>query len=183
MFLTADAPASRLNLVGGVRVQNGFATVPWVVDVPRIAVEGAQPRPGRPTLWGHGLLGDRFQLGALSALANLYDFVVGAVDMQGMSRDDLLHGGIVPVTHDVSNFHFIPQRLHQGFLNHFLLGRLMVDPVHGFNSHPAFRFGPDATGIIDTTEVYYSGGSQGGIFGLAIMSIAEDFRRGFLAVP
>jgi len=37
--------------------------------------------------------------------------------------------------------------------------------------------------VIDTTEVYYSGGSQGGIFGVAIMSIAEDFKRGFLAVP
>ena len=183
LFMTADAPASRLNLVGGVPAQNGFATVPYVVDVPRIAVNGGgTPQPGRPTLWGHGLLGTRFQLGALSQLANLYDFVVGAVDMQGMSNPDVVPA-ILPITQDVSKFHFIPERLHQGFLNHLLLGRLMVDPVHGFNSHPAFEFGPGATGIIDTTEAYYSGGSQGGIFGLAIMSIAEDFKRGFLAVP
>jgi hypothetical protein len=57
----------------------------------------------------------------------------------------------------------------------------MGDPIAGFDSHPAFR--PGGTPIIDTTEVYYSGGSQGGIFGVAIMSIAEDFKRGFLAVP
>jgi len=96
-----------------------------------------------------------------------------------MSQPDL--GAVLQVVQDFSLFHYIPERLHQGFLNHLLLGRLMVDPVHGFNSDPAFQF--NGTGIIDTTEVYYSGGSQGGIFGVAIMSIAEDFHRGFLAVP
>jgi len=55
--------------------------------------------------------------------------------------------------------------------------------VNGFNSHPAFQLGAGGAGVIDTTEVFYSGGSQGGIFGVAIMSIAEDFKRGFLAVP
>src|SRR6202007_1453517 len=89
--------------------------------------------------------------------------------------------GIVPLTQDASKFHFIPERLHQGFLNHLLLGRLMVDPTNGFNSDPAFQRA--GVGLIDTTEVYYSGGSQGGIFGLAIMAVAEDFKRAFLAVP
>jgi hypothetical protein len=181
LFMTADAPASRLNLVGGMPAQNGFATVPFVVDIPHVAVNvGGTPQPGRPTLWGHGLLGNRFQLGALSGVANLYDFVVGAVDMQGMSDADVVPA-IVPLINDLSLFHFIPERLHQGFLNHLLLGRLLVDPVHGFDSDPAFQQG--GVGLIDTTEVYYSGGSQGGIFGVAIMSIAEDFHRGFVAVP
>jgi hypothetical protein len=82
---------------------------------------------------------------------------------------------------ELSQFHFIPERLHQGFLNHLLLGRLFGDGVNGFNSDPAFQFG--GVPLVDTTEVYYSGGSQGGIFGVAIMSIAEDFKRGFVAVP
>lgn len=181
LFMTADAPASRLNLIGGVPKQNGHATVPYVVDVPRVTVNvGGAPQPGRPTLWGHGLVGDRFQLGTLSLLGQTYDFVIGAVDMQGMSSADVVPG-IFPLTQDASFFHYIPERLHQGFLNHLLLGRLMVDPVNGFNSHPAFQRA--GVGLIDTTEVYYSGGSQGGIFGLAIMAIAEDFKRGFLAVP
>ncbi len=182
LFMTGDHAGVRINLVGGVPAQNGYANVPYVVDIPRLAYNGGgTPLPGRPTLWGHGLLGNRFQLGALSQLANGYDFVIGAVDMQGMSQGDL--SAIFQVVQDFSLFHYIPERLHQGFLNHLLLGRLMVDPVNGFNSNPAFQFGPGATGIIDTTEVYYSGGSQGGIFGVAIMSIAEDFHRGFLAVP
>jgi hypothetical protein len=183
LFMTADRPAVRLNLVNGVPTQNGFATVPFVVDVPRIAWNGSgMAIPARPTLWGHGLVGDRFQLGSLSLLANTYGFVIAAVDMQGMSNPDVVPA-IVPLTRDFSKFSFIPERLHQGFLNHLLLGRLLVDPVAGFNSHPAFQFGTPSTGIIDTTEVYYSGGSQGGIFGVAIMSIAEDFKRGFVAVP
>ncbi len=180
LFMTADAPGSRLNLVGGVPTQNGYATVPCVVDLPRIAVNvGGTPQPARPTLWGHGLLGSRTQVTALSLLANTYDFVVGGVDMQGMSSADL--PVVFSLVQNLSQFHFIPERLHQGFLNHLLLGRLLLDPVHGFNSDSAFRFG--GVPLIDNTEVYYSGGSQGGIFGVAIMSIAEDFKRGFVAVP
>ncbi len=182
LFMTADARGSRLNLVDGVPRQNGFATVPFVVDIPHVAVNaGGTPRPARPTTWGHGLLGDRFQLGTLSPLAQGFNFVITAVDMQGMSNDDV--PAILPLVADFSLFHRIPERLHQGFLNHLLLGRLMADPVLGFNSHAAFQFGDPPVGIFDTTEVFYSGGSQGGIFGAAIMAIAEDFKRGFLAVP
>src|SRR5262249_24772270 len=109
LFMTADAPASRLNLVDGVPRQNGFATVPFVADIPRIAVNvGGTPRPGRPTLWGHGLVGDRFQLRTLSLLGNTFDFVIAAVDMQGMSSADV-GPAIVPITQDISNFHYIPE--------------------------------------------------------------------------
>jgi hypothetical protein len=167
--------------VGGVPAQNGFARVPFVVDIPRSTV--AAPVPARPTIWGHGLFGTRSQVSALSGFANRFNAVVGGVDMQGMSTPDVT-GAILPyVLADLSNFHFVPERLHQGFLHHLLLARLMADPVRGFNAHPAFRLGPGARGVIDTTEVFYAGGSQGGIFGLALMAIAEDFRRGFLSVP
>ena len=186
LFMTADAPASRLNLVDGVPTQNGYASVPYVVDVPRIAVKAANPsvdpEPARATLWGHGLLGTRFQLGTLAQLGNTYNFVIAAVDMQGMSEPDLLPG-VLPATSNGSFFHYIPERLHQGFLNHLLLGRLLADPVHGFNSDSAFQLGANGAGVIDTDQVFYSGGSQGGIFGAAIMAITEEFDRGFLAVP
>jgi hypothetical protein len=180
LFMTADAPASRLNLVNGVPTQNGFGTVPFVVDIPPSVWNGTgTPTPGRPSLWGHGLLGNRFQVHGLAPFANQYGFVMAAVDMQGMSDQDVntIASQVIP---NESNFHFIPERLHQGFLNHLLLGRLLVDP-NGFSAAPAFS--PGGSPTIDTTEVYYSGGSQGGIFGVAIMSIAEDFKRGFLAVP
>ena len=184
LFMTADAPGSRLNLVNGVPAQNGYATVPWVAHVPRIAVASQNPSavPARASLWGHGLLGTRYQLGSLSDLANTFNYVIAAVDMQGMSDPDVA-GGVLPAVSDFSNFHRIPERLHQGFLHHLLLGRLLADPVNGFNSDPAFHLGVGGAPVIDTDEVFYSGGSQGGIFGGAIMAIAEDFERGFLAVP
>ncbi|HEY8517064.1 MAG TPA: hypothetical protein VIS07_16255 [Candidatus Binatia bacterium] len=184
LFMTADAPGSRLNLVNGVPTQNGYATVPYVVHIPRIAVAALNPdaTPAKASLWGHGLLGSRFQLGALSELANTYNYVIAAVDMQGMSDADVA-GGVIPAINDFSLFHRIPERLHQGLLHHLLLGRLLADPVAGFNSHPAFQLGVGGAPVVDTEQVFYSGGSQGGIFGGTIMAIAEDFDRGFLAVP
>ena len=115
LFMTADAPASRLNLVGGVPTQNGFGSIPYVVDIPRIAVASENPAatPARGTTWGHGLLGTRYQLGTLSELANSYNFVIAAVDMQGMSESDV-GPSIIPAIADLSLFHRIPERLHQG---------------------------------------------------------------------
>lgn len=184
LFMTADAPGARINFAGGAPAQNGYATVPYVAHIPRVAVASQNPSavPARASLWGHGLLGTRFQLGTLSELAQTYNYVIAAVDMQGMSDPDVA-GAVLPAVLDMSVFHRIPERLHQGFLNHLLLGRLLADPVNGFNSHPAFQVGVGGAPVIKTDEVFYSGGSQGGIFGGAIMAIAEDFDRGFLAVP
>lgn len=183
LFMTADAPASRLNLVDGVPAQNGWATVPWVVDIPRSAIPPMSGTyvPARGSLWGHGLLGDRYQLGGLSTFANANGIVMAAVDMQGMAEEDVAPA-VLQIVGDISKFHFIPERLHQGILHHLLLGRLLQDGVAGFVSDPAFQ---TASGdpLIDTTRVYYSGGSQGGIFGLTIMAVATNFERGFLAVP
>lgn len=184
LFMTADAPASRLNLVGGVPAQNGWATVPFVVDVPHSAVPPATGdyARARASLWGHGLLGTRFQVGGLSGFANANRIVMAGVDMQGMAEEDVAPA-VLQIVADVSKFPFIPERLHQGILHHLLLGRLLADDVAGFNSHPAFQFHDDGRPVIDPARVYYSGGSQGGIFGLTIMAVATNFERGFLAVP
>jgi hypothetical protein len=183
LFMTADAPASRLHLVGGVPAQNGYATVPFVVEIPRLAWDGgAGATPFRASLWGHGLLGDRYQVGTLASAANTHGYITAAVDMQGMAEEDVVPA-VVPLTQDFSLFHYVPERLHQGLLNHLLLGRLLGDAVNGFDSHPDFQLGASSTPVIDTSEVYYSGGSQGGIFGLTIMAVTENFPRGFLAVP
>jgi len=184
LFMTADAPASRLNLVGGVPTQNGYGSIPFVVDIPRVAVASENPAavPARATLWGHGLLGTRYQLGTLSELAAAYNFVIAAVDMQGMSDPDLVPS-VLPLVTNLSLFHRIPERLHQGILNHLLLGRLLNDPINGFGSHPAFQLGQGGASVIDSSQVYYSGGSQGGIFGGVVMGVTQEFERGFLAVP
>src|SRR5262249_61775965 len=52
----------------------------------------------------------------------------------------------------------------------------------GFVATPAFQ---DSTGgaVIDTSEVFYDGNSQGGIFGGTVMGVAQDITRGVLGVP
>ena len=37
--------------------------------------------------------------------------------------------------------------------------------------------------VIDTSDVFYDGNSQGGIFGGTVMAIAQDITRGVLGVP
>ena len=53
-------------------------------------------------------------------------------------------------------------RLQQGVLDFLYLGRLMIHP-QGFVSNPAFQ--PGGKTVIDTSQLYYDGNSQGGIEG------------------
>src|SRR5262249_19563403 len=130
LFMTADAPAARLNLVGGMPVQNGVGHVPFVVDVPRSAVGAPVPVPTRPLVWGHGFFADRFQISYFDGFANQYGAILGAVDWQGLSGADV-GPSVLPALADLSKFHLLTERLHQGLLNQLLLARLMVDPVAG----------------------------------------------------
>src|SRR5262249_32184977 len=72
-------------------------------------------------------------------------------------------------------------RLQQAMVNQLFLARLMINP-HGFVSDPAFQ---DSSGnpVIDTSDVFYDGNSQGGIFGGTVMAVAQDITRGVLGVP
>jgi hypothetical protein len=66
-------------------------------------------------------------------------------------------------------------------VNQLFLARLMINP-NGFVSNPAFQDG-SGTPVIDTSDVFYDGNSQGGIFGGTVMAIAQDITRGVLGVP
>jgi len=180
--MTADAPRVAPETSStACRHRTATRTVPFVVDIPRIAVGGA-PRPA-DALGATASSAPARRSARSSVLANTYDFIVGGVDMQGMSGDDLVPA-ILPLVQDFSKFHFIPERLHQGFLNHLLMGRLMGDPVAGpelASRLPARR--RRGRRHRHHRDLLTSGGSQGGIFGIAIMSIATNFTRGFLAVP
>jgi hypothetical protein len=161
--------------------QNGTMTAPFTVTIPRIAVEGDAPQPGRPVVYGHGLLGSgegEVTADNLQTLSNRFDFILGATDWVGMSEDDF--NAITHLLTDLSNFRQLPDRLQQAMLNFILLGRLFLAP-DGFNSHSAFQF--NGVPIIDRQELYYYGISQGGIEGGAYLALAPETRRGVLGVP
>jgi hypothetical protein len=153
--------------------------------IPRSAIDGT-PSPGRPAIYGHGLLGSAsevFNSGIQNQLANTYGFVLCATDEIGMSNSDLAN--TAAILGDLSKFPQLADRLQQGLLDEIFLGRLMAHP-DGFLSNVAFHVDGSTLGsdpVIDDTELYYEGSSQGGIMGGALTAVDPDYTRAVLNVP
>ena len=61
-----------------------------------------------------------------------------------------------------------------------------MDNPSGFLSDPAFHRNGTSTAsppVIDTSQLYYNGNSQGGILGGALTAVSPDFTRASLGVP
>ncbi len=149
--------------------------VPFTCDVPldRGASYG--------TLYGHGLLGTRSQIGDVK-WPRRFGFAGCALDWWGMSTTDL--PTVLAIIADVSNFPSLPDRAQQGFLNWMVFGRAMVHP-DGLVSHAAFKQNGAPLLVTDAgqgTELYYDGNSQGGIMGGSLVAVSPDISRGILGV-
>jgi hypothetical protein len=155
----------------------------FICIIPRGAVDGLDPDPSRPSLYGHGLLGSAGEVegGNVEAMAFEHDFTFCATDWVGFATGDA--PTILTVLQDLNNFPKFVDRTQQGFLNFLYLGRLLIHP-DGFASDPAFQAGlPTPEPVIDTTRLFYDGNSQGGILGGALTALAPDFNRAVLGVP
>lgn len=141
---------------------------------------GAPVHPARPSLYGHGLLGDEGEVGAgnVRDMASEHNFVMCATRWTGMEEDDL--PTIYQVLVDFGKFPRISERLHQGLLNFLFLGRLMIH-ADGFASDAAFQVG--GASLIDRSELFYDGNSQGAIAGGGLAAYAQDYTRAVLGVP
>ncbi|MEX2193967.1 MAG: hypothetical protein WD844_01660 [Thermoleophilaceae bacterium] len=159
-----------------LRIVPGSHEANFICNVPRAAAG----TPARPSLYGHGLFGsaDGVNGGSKTALAAEHNFMMCATDWIGMSSEDIPNA--VTLLVDLSLFPSLVDRVQQGMLNFLFLGRAMIHP-QGFSSHPAFRM--DGESVIDTSRLYYDGGSQGGIIGGALTAVAPDFDRATLGVP
>lgn len=167
----------------GAPVRNGTWTANFDCIVPESVATGPAGE-GRPTVYGHGLFGSAAEVGSSPqrALSQAHRIVHCATDEIGMSSSD------VPVAffalQDLSRFPTLPDRLQQGLLNELYLGRAMISPS-GFTTDPAFhQDGTLGTGsVLDTSELFYNGNSQGGIMGGALTAVSPDFTRASLGVP
>jgi hypothetical protein len=155
--------------------------------IPRTAADPSPPPVrGRPAIYGHGLFGSAsevFNADIQQELANAYGFVLCATDEIGMSNSDV--GNTAGILLDLSKFPQLADRLQQGLLDEIFLGRLMANP-DGFLSDPAFHADGSTLGsppVIDDSELYYEGSSQGGIMGGALTAVDPDFTRAVLNVP
>jgi hypothetical protein len=169
-FLYAD-PTSSIP----VRIPGNTTAARFICNIP------ANPAAGkfRPSLNGHGLLGTAYQVND----GKLYDLgddglMFCATDWIGMAQEDIPND--VSLLADLGRFSTLADRVQQGMLNFLYLGRAMIHP-NGFGSHPAFQVGGQS--VIDTTRLYYYGGSQGGIIGGSLTAVAPDFTRAHLGVP
>ena len=157
---------------------------PFVCNIPRSSVNedaSAVTNPAFSIIYGHGLVGNYEAIThneAYAAAGNDYHSVMCGLDWQGMSSNDLANIGL-GVLPNLSNFKSIPDRLQQAQLNFMFLGRALIH-ANGLGTDPAFRFGGQS---VLNGSAGYSGDSQGGILGGALMSMAPDFRWGSLGVP
>lgn len=181
LFLTSDRPPAVYNLdENGVPRQNGWARAPFTVIIPCSAIDGPQPNPGRPMIYGHGLFGSgegEITAGPQQTLASRFGFIIAATDWIGMSNGDL--DNTFRIIGDLSRFNQLADRLQQSLINQILLGQLLL-AEDGFNAHPAFQF--NGVPIIDRRELFYHGNSQGAIEGAAFMALAPNLTRGVLGV-
>lgn len=133
----------------------------------------------RPMLYGHGLLGSRNEAtGSSSDDLRRSGYAACGVDWIGMATEDITN--VALALGDMSLFASLPDRSQQGFLNFMYVGRALIHP-EGLGSDPAFA-GPEGS-LLDTTELFYDGNSQGGILGGALTALAPDFTKAVLGVP
>jgi hypothetical protein len=169
-------PGSKFNFKKGtntpVQTPGNVIKAPFQCIVPVAAAS----KPARPSLYGHGLLGNYTEVGAgnVRDMANEHDFVFCATFEIGMANEDAANAA--GILQDFSKFNTLADRLQQGVLDQLYLGRLMIHP-QGLVSNPAFA------GLIDTSTLYSDGNSQGGIFGGAQAALAPDYTRAVLGVP
>jgi hypothetical protein len=164
----------------GLPEQHGTTTATFTCRIPRSALDPADPPKGRPSLYGHGLLGSPDEVNAdnVRSMANEHNFVFCATAWAGFSAQDI--GNVVGTISDFSRFNTVADRMQQGFLNQLFLGRLMIHP-QGLSSTAAFQ--KNGRSVIDTRRLFYDGNSQGGIMGGGLTAVAPDFNRAVLGVP
>lgn len=127
--------------------------------------------------YGHGLLGTGEQVdGSFNGqIANDHNFIFFACSLAGMADVDV--GNALKALQHVGVFPFMADRLHQGMLEFLLLARSMRERFPGLEEVTSRNIN------VNTDELFYSGISQGGIFGGTYMALSEDVTYGHLGVP
>lgn len=182
----------------------GTQTFDFLCRIPRRAFDGAQdPATAskgiaqRPALYGHGLLGSQSEgSGQVGAIIQEVGMIYCATDWIGMASHnfdptkpfdtvyydpplgDVLN--VLTLLIDMSNFTTLTDRVQQSLINFTYLGRAVMHP-DGFCKLDAFKVGDQC--LLDRTELYYDGNSQGGIIGGALLAVSPDIKAGVLGVP
>lgn len=147
----------------------------WV-RIPYSATDG-KSTPHGLVLYGHGLLGEGTQVrgGFNSRIANRKNLIFFAADLTGMSEAD--QPSVIQILAEVSRFPHLADGLQQGLVEWVLLARGMRERLQDLPELAKYKL------KVNHDELYYSGISQGGIFGASFVAISPDVERGHLGVP
>jgi hypothetical protein len=169
--------AFRIELdASGHVITNGTFTTKVLIQVPHAATA---ENPMGVIVYGHGMFGSEAEIYAdhLELIANQFGYVVVAVPMVGMSHEDL--AGVMSAIPNMNEFPVLTDGLIQGMVNHHMLARAVKSGALATLLTTAVD--PDI--VIDTDDLRYFGGSQGGIYGATFLATSPDVHRGVLAVP
>ena len=138
-----------------------------------------QPLPRPTILFGHGLFGsaaDYLNDGLVLDLAEDFCFVIIAGDFIGLTERQL---ALAPLAaNDVNKAFWISDKLQQAIVDFIALENAIRGPMR---TAPEFQYMGQQ--VIDPTQLYYLGGSLGGIMGNTFMAYDETIRKAVLAVP
>src|SRR5262249_51947349 len=130
-------------------------------------------------VFGHGLFGSalgEMRSGLEESLEDFLCMVQVGTDWIGLSENDV-PVVIAQVIANMEKLYIITDRLQQAQVNFQVMARLAIrklkdDPAMQVNGRP----------VIDGSQIYYWGCSQGGIEGNTFLALSPDVNRGVLNV-
>ena len=163
--------ADHLPMMSGLRDANFAAIIPQCVTT--------QPLPRPVIIFGHGLFGSAQQYLADSFTQSIAEdncMIILAGDFIGLTSRQL---ALAPLAvNDLNRGTQITEKLGQSVIDFMALETIAHGPMA---SSPEFSV--NGQSVIDTSKIYYVGGSLGGIMGNVIMAYDANLTRGVLAVP
>lgn len=158
----------------GIPTPQGTRKPRFWVRIPHTAIAGL---PHGLVMYGHGLLGEGTQVrGSFnSKIASEHQLIFFGADLTGMTEEDAIP--LLSILSELSRFRSLSDRLHQGLTEWVLLSRAMRERLADLPIAVSKKI------QVNKSELFYSGISQGGIFGASFVALSPDVTYGHLGVP
>ncbi len=154
--------------------QNGYRDAPFWLRVPRSCLGGQNACD--LLQYGHGLNGSGTEIFShwVAPNANQRHLIYFASDMIGMAEQDV--ATIFMLFNNMTNWPCLPERVSQGLVEHILISRAMQQQAAGLQALVD-------NGVKLTGNMYYSGNSQGGIYGQSLLALQTEITRAHVGQP
>lgn len=158
----------------GKPVADGIRKADFWINIPRSALDGT---PQGLVQYGHGLFGDGSQVnsGFNARIGNQKNYIFYGATLWGMGS--IQAGDAVNAVLELSAFPSLADQLYQGMIEWVLIARAMK------KRFPTMTAVTDLNVNVESTKQFYSGISQGGIFGPTFVALSPDIQYGHAGVP